>query len=160
MLPAFRKMIQDMGPLHDVALGTLNDQKICHMQPDYNLETEPNRDSQECHCRMSEWRNPYQLDILKLRDRMVKYIGQVDRLRKVNSVDGSVKRSLARRDISRQMIWIVWLTIIWVLGPALAHVLTVSTDPASNLLPSLRVWAAVAMPLMLILLLGLRFHTA
>lgn len=158
MLPMFREMIQDMASLQYMSMDPPNDIGICKLECNSGIESKGG--TRECHCCMHEWTNPYQLDISKLCDYMAEYGDQVDRLIKLNKVHGSVKHSQDRPDISRQMTSIFWLTILWILGPVLAHVLTLTTHPVSELVPSLRVWAAAAVPIMFILVLGLRFYTA
>lgn len=158
LLPTFREMIQDMGSLQYMSIDPPNDQGICNLECNSGIDLKGGM--RGCHYCMHEWTNPYQLDISKLCDRMAEFGDQVDRLVKLNKVDGSVKLSQDRSDIHRPMASIFWLTILWILGPVLAHVLTVTTHPVSELVPSLRIWAAVAVPIMFILMLGLRLYTA
>lgn len=158
MLPTFHEMIQDMASLQDTAHKILNERCAC--QSECSLGIKSKGGSRECRCCMYGWKNPYQSDISKLCVHMSECGAQVDRLMKLNTIDGFVNDNRARPDISRQTNSILWLTIIWILGPVLAQVLTVTTQPISELFPSLKLWAAVAIPFMSALVVGLRFYTA
>lgn len=158
MLLTFREMIQDMGSFHYMALDHADDGGACRSGCDFGVE--PRRDSEECHRCMFECKNPYQSDISKLCDLMAEYSGQVYRLMKANQVNGSVQRSLARPDNSHRITLIVWLCTLYSMGCLVAQVLGDTTHPISELVLALKVWAAIGVSLMLILMLGLRFYAA
>lgn len=158
MLPTFREMIQDMGSLQHTAHNILSEGCIC--QSECNSGTMSKGASRECRCCMYGWKNPYQLDISRLYDLTMECSAQVDRIMKLNTVVGHVNHSLSRSRRTLKMNLFPWLAMFWILGPVLTRVLTVTTHPISELLPSLRLWALVAFPVMFVLVVGLTFHAA
>lgn len=158
MLPLFRDMIQDLGGLDDTIHDIISDGSICNLE--HNTGAESKKEYLDFRRHIYEWKNPYQLDISRLGDRMAEFDDQIGRIVKLLKPLASMNHSRVRPNTYRPTTRLLWLALLWLLGPFLASLCSMTTHSISELGPSLRVWAITAIPIMLGFVIGLRFYTA
>lgn len=158
MLPLFRDMILDLDCFEDTIHDIISDASICNSE--HNTGPESKRECLDSWRHIYKWKNPYQLDISRLGDRMAEFDDQIGRIVKLLKPLTHVYYSRVRPNTYQPTTRLLRLALLWLLGPFLASLGSMTTHSISELGPSLRLWAIVAIPIMLGFVMGLRFYTA